>query len=117
MVLPISTSRKLSRVEINLLKHLTRYSTIGCPIIVPIKFKDALAPLWRRGFIDIWYRQDRDACASRRSQFVSVTFDGQRRIASILANQPEFPSRRLAGFQGRNTTHDQPSEPEQEQDN
>ena len=82
---------------------------------MPRKFQPALATLWRLGFIEIWYRQDRDSVGGRRTQFVSLTVDGRWRIDAIIANQPEFKSRRLAGSQGRSSTHEQPSEPEQEQ--
>lgn len=111
----ISTNRRLSRVEINLLKHLARFAPIGFPITVPKKFIPAFAPLWRMGFIEIWYRQDRDSVGGRRAQFVSITVDGRWRIDAIVANQPSFESRRLAGSQGRSSTHEQPSEPQQGQ--
>lgn len=116
MVFVISAARRLSRTEINLLKHLTRFAPIGFPITVPEKFRAAFVPLWRLGFIEIWYRQDRDSVGGRRVQFVSITVDGRWRIDAIIANQPSFESRRLAGLLGRSSTHDQPSEPKQEQD-
>lgn len=60
-------------------------------------------------------RQERDAGCARRSQFVSITLDGARRLDAIIANQPAFESRRLAGSQGRKEEHDQSSQQEQGQ--
>ena len=112
----VITSRRLTRTEINLLKRLSRHAPIGFPVTVPQKFRAAFVPLWRMGFIEIWYRQDRDSVGGRRVQFVSITVDGRWRIDAIIANQPSFEnSRRLAGSQGRSSAHEQPSEPEQEQ--
>lgn len=109
----MTSFRRLSRAEINLLKHMLRFSPIGIPITVPRKFQTAIVPLWRAALIEIWYRQDRDAVGGRRSQFISLTVDGWRRIDAILA---AGISRRLAGSQGQETSDDQPSEPQQKQD-
>lgn len=79
---------RLARFEIDLLKHLARYSPTGIPIVVPPRFQPAFAALWRIGLIEIWYRQSRDAAGSRRTQFVSITADGTRRIETILAHEP-----------------------------
>lgn len=76
--------QRLSRSEINLLKHLARFSPLGTPVIVPDKHRLAFAPLWRIGLIEIWYRQDRDSVGGRRTQFVSLTIDGARRVDAIL---------------------------------
>jgi hypothetical protein len=105
-------SGRLQRVEINLLKHLARFSPFGTPVTVPEKFRPAFVPLWRLGLIEIWYRQDRDSVGGRRTQFISITVDGSRRIDAILNSS----SRRLARFQGQEESSDQPSEPKQEQD-
>ena len=109
------TPRRLERIEINLLKHLVRHTPWGFPVVVPEKFRSALVPLWREGFINIWYRQDCDQPCCRPRQFVSLTVDGHRRIDSIIANTPEFESRRLAGFQGRRNVNDQSPKPQQEE--
>jgi hypothetical protein len=106
----IVSSRKLTRVEIDLLKHLGHFGRF--PVTVSRRFRGALVPLWRLGLIDIWYRQDRDAAGARSVQFVSITGDGQYRLQAIIANQPEFPSRRLAGSQGQESAHDQSSKPQ-----
>lgn len=100
------TLQRLQRVEINLLKHLVMHSPLGNPILVPEKFCAAFVPLWRLGLIHIWYRQDRETLPRNRNQFISLTMDGHRRINSVVANTPEFESRRLAGFQGRRKSHD-----------
>lgn len=113
-VFSILSTRKLSRIEINLLKHLHRHSPLGTPITVPQKFRTAVAPLWRMALIEVWYRQSREPSGAR-NQFLSITIDGQWRLNAIVANQPSFESRRLAGFQGRNSKHEQPSEPQQGQ--
>jgi hypothetical protein len=76
---------RLSRGEINLLKHLARFSPTGVPITVPSRFQGAFAPLWRRALIDIWYRQNREAASGSPTQFVSITIDGSRRIDTILS--------------------------------
>ncbi len=76
----------LARGEINLLKHLARCSPTGIPIAVPHRFQAAFVPLWRGALIDIWYRQDRDARASR-TQFISITIDGAKRIDTILSQR------------------------------
>jgi hypothetical protein len=77
---------RLARLEINLLKHLARFSPTGIPITVPGRFQSAFVPLWRGALIEIWYRQDRDAGAGRRTQFVSITVDGAQRIGTILSS-------------------------------
>jgi hypothetical protein len=102
---------RLSRPEINLLKHLARFSPLGMPVTVPEKFRIVFVRLWRIGLIEIWYRQDRDSTGGRRTQFISITVDGARRIDAILHSN----SRRLAHSQGQETSDDQPSEPEQEE--
>lgn len=104
-------SRRLSRHEINLLKHLLRFSPIGIPIAVPRKFRDALVPLWRNGLIEIWYRLDRDSADGRQKQFVSLTIDGWRRIDAIIH---AGNIRRASGVQGQRIDHDQSSTSEQE---
>lgn len=104
-------SDRLSRSEINLLKHLIRFSPLGTPVTVPDKHRAALVPLWRKALIEIWYRQDRDNTGVRRTQFVSITVDGARRIDAILHSS----SRRLAGSQGQSSVNDQPSQSEQEE--
>lgn len=101
---------RLDRAEINLLKHLVRVSSCGSPVSVPAQFRPAFVPLWRRGLIEIWYRQDRDSAGGRRSQFVSLTLDGSRRADAIL-NGNRF--RRLAESQGQEQSSDQPSQPQQ----
>lgn len=80
-------ARQLARGEINLLKHLSRFSPTGIPIAVPSKFQSAFVPLWRRALIDIWYRQNRDAPGTRNAQFVSITVDGAKRIDTILSQR------------------------------
>jgi hypothetical protein len=105
-----SRTDRLSRPEINLLKHLATFSPIGIPITVPRKFVSALVPLWRLALIEIWYRQDRDNVGGRRTQFVSITIDGARRIDAILHSRNSW---RLAGSLGQGGINDQSSEPEQ----
>lgn len=100
---------RLSRSEINLLKHLVRFSPLGMPVTVPNKHRSALVRLWRIGLIEIWYRQDRDNVGGRRTQFVSITIDGIRRIDVVLYSK----SRRLAGLQGQDGDDDQSSQSEQ----
>ena len=102
-------SDRLQRVEINLLKHLLRFSPFGSPVTVPEKFRPAFVRLWRLGLIEIWYRQDRDSVGGRRTQMISITIDGSRRIDGILHSS----SRRLARSQGQEEASDQPSEPQQ----
>lgn len=99
---------RLSRSEINLLKHLVRFSPLGTPVTIPDKHRGALVPLWRKALIEIWYRQERDNIGGRRTQFVSITIDGISRIDAILNSS----SRRLAGFQGQGDNDDQSSKQE-----
>lgn len=104
---------RLQRVEINLLKHLSRVSPFGSPVIVPAKFRVAVLRLWRIGLIEIWYRQDRDHPSGRPSQFITMTVEDSRRLDAILSGG-EY--RRLAEIQGqRENGSDQPSKPEQGQ--
>ena len=103
-------SDRLSRPEINLLKHLSRFSPLGTPVTIPEKFRPAFVRLWRIGLIEIWYRQDRDNTGGRRTQFISITIDGARRIDAIVNSS----SRRLARSQGQEEASDQSPEPQQE---
>lgn len=105
--------RRLKRIEINLLKHLLRFASAGFPVTVPEKFRPAFVPLWRLELIEIWYRQMRDSDAGRRSQFISLTVNGQRRIQTLLASQALS---RASGTQGQSNAHDATPEPQQEEE-
>lgn len=77
-------ARRLTRPEINLLKHLARAAPIGFPVTVPRKLTKGILSAWRAGLIELWYRQDRDNVGGRRTQFVSITVEGSRRIDAIV---------------------------------
>lgn len=106
--------RRLTRTEIGLLKHLDRFASIGFPISVPQKFRSAFLPLWRLSLIEIWYRQDRDSVGGRRTQFISITVDGHKRIHALLSSTPRRS--RASGSQGQSNAHDAASEPQQEEE-
>ncbi len=107
----IEPRRRLHRTEIGLLKHLDHFASIGFPISVPQKYRSAFLPLWRLSLIEIWYRQDRDSVGGRRTQFISITVDGHKRINTLLSSTPRRS--RASGFQGQSDAHDTTSEPQQ----
>jgi hypothetical protein len=81
--MPVSTER-LSRRQITTLKQLSVCCGDGGQVLLTRPQREAMAPLWRRGLVEIWYRQGVDANPSLQGPFYRPTQRGWALIGAIL---------------------------------
>lgn len=78
------TNARLSNRQIATLKHLAICCSDGGHVTLTRDQREAMAPLWRRGLIEMWFRCVPDEGTSR-SPFFRPSASGWRLINSILA--------------------------------
>lgn len=75
---------KLPPSQLRVLKHLALHCGMGGNVIVPRALRRAVPPLWRRGLVEIWYRQTPDQSAALRGPFYGLSLDGRRMACTIF---------------------------------
>jgi len=77
------TNQRLSNRQIATLKHLAVCCSNGGQVTLTHDQREAMAPLWRRGLVEIWFRCVPDE-GMTRSPFFRPSESGWRLISSIL---------------------------------
>jgi hypothetical protein len=81
---------RLSNRQIETLKHLAICCGNGGQVTLTRDQREAMQPLWRRGLVEVWYRQSPDANPSLQGPFYRLSAAGWRLTQSILvAARPE----------------------------
>lgn len=74
---------KLPPSQIRVLRHLALHCGMGGNVTLPKGLRRATPGLWRRGLVEIWYRQIPDQSPSLRGPFYGLSLDG-RRLAGLI---------------------------------
>jgi hypothetical protein len=85
------TSERLSNRQIATLKHLAICCAAGGQVTLTRDQREAMAPLWRRGIVEIWYRQTVDGNPSLQGPFYRLTESGSRLTDAILRRSASGP--------------------------
>jgi hypothetical protein len=78
------SDERLSNRQIATLKHLAICCANGGQVTLTRDQREAMAPLWRRGLVEIWFRCVPDE-GSTRSPFFRPSASGWHLIKAILA--------------------------------
>lgn len=78
------TNDRLSNRQIAALKHLAVCCSGGGQVTMTRDYREVLGPLWRRGAVEIWYRQAPNANPSLQGPFFRLTDSGWRLTNAIL---------------------------------
>lgn len=84
--------RRLTRPEISILKSLATRGASSRAISLPHRHRCHAVPLWRRGIVEVWYRQAPDGQPSLQGPYYSLTISG-----AMLASQFLPAPRGLSG--------------------
>ncbi|MCG6204165.1 hypothetical protein LPW26_05930 [Rhodopseudomonas sp. HC1] len=76
---------RLSNRQIATLKQLAVCCSAGGQYALTRDQREAMAPLWRRGLIEIWYRQGVDSNPSLQGPFYRPSEAGWVLIRAVLA--------------------------------
>jgi hypothetical protein len=76
---------RLSQRQIDTLRQLSVVCSAGGQYALTRDQREAMQPLWRRGLIEIWYRQGVDTNPSLMGPFYRPTKSGWLLIAAIFA--------------------------------
>lgn len=76
---------RMSNRQIATLKQLAVCCQSGGQVTLTRNQREAMMPLWRRGVVEIWYRQTIDGNPSLQGPFYRPTENGWRLIAAIIA--------------------------------
>ena len=74
---------RLPPSQVRVLKHLALYCGMGGNVVLPKPLRRAAPGLWRRGLVEVWYRQIPGQSPSLRGPFYGLSLDG-RRMASLI---------------------------------
>ena len=75
---------RLPPSQVRVLKHLALYCGMGGNILLPKALRRAVPGLWRRGLIEVWYRQVPDQSPSLNGPFFGLSLDGRRMVSLIF---------------------------------
>ena len=85
--------QRMDNRDVGLLMHIIQRSGLCGRMTLPPQRRTRVAPLWRRGLIEVWYRCAPDEGCTHGPYF-NLTVDGHRVAAAILAKRDEqHPSR------------------------
>jgi len=74
---------KLPPSQVRVLRHLALRCGMGGNVLLPRPLRRAVPSLWRRGLVEVWYRQVPDQTPSLCGPFYGLTLDG-RRLAGLI---------------------------------
>ena len=80
-------SERLSRSQIIILRSLMQRGGNTRAISIDRWQREPAVPLWRRGIVEIWYRQAPDASPSLQGPFFALTIAGAQ-LASCFLDRP-----------------------------
>lgn len=84
----MSSRDRLSNRQIATLRHLAICTGNGGQVTLTREQREAAQPLWRRGLVEIWYRQAVDGNPSLQGPFFRPTIVGRHVTAAVLAGRP-----------------------------
>ncbi len=84
------TNERLSNRQIATLRHLAICCGNGGQVTLRRDQREAMQPLWRRGLVEIWYRQSPDSNPSLQGPFFRLTIVGQHVTEAVLAGKPRI---------------------------
>jgi hypothetical protein len=71
----------LSRSEINVLKRLAIHCGAGGNVMLGERFRASALPLWRRGLVQVWYRQSPEC--GLQGPYFGLSMAGSRLAAAF----------------------------------
>ena len=77
-------SERLTRSQIIILRSLIKRGADSRAISIEKWQRAPTLPLWRRGIVEIWYRQSPDAQPSLQGPYYGLTIAGAQLAASFL---------------------------------
>ena len=79
---------RLSNLQIVILRSLVKRGASSTPISLSKWQRRSSIALWRRGLIDIWFRQLPSECPSPRGPFYTLTIIGARLAFDFIYPAP-----------------------------
>ncbi len=77
-------SERLDRHQIEILRSLMKRGGATRAISLDCK-REPIVPLWRRGIVEIWYRQAPDSRPSLQGPYYGLTISGAQLASSFFA--------------------------------
>jgi hypothetical protein len=85
----VSFRERLSNLQIVIMRSLFKRGGTATPISLFAWQHRSTLDLWRRGLIEIWYKQAADANPSLRGPFYTLTIAGTRLAQSFFRTHKE----------------------------